>query len=356
VEVLSKERTLTTLDMLPPCSASRVSDATPLVTIAIPTFNRASWLGDCIRSALAQSYPHFELLVSDNASSDETAVELGRFNDERLRVIRQPKNIGADGNWNACLAEAKGEYIVFLPDDDRISPWLLERCVALIEIEPRIPVIMALGETYVVAQHRALPSTVSQKLGTGIWDGVDILDEYLEGQISVQGCTTVLHTEALRACGGFRNDLPFANDMAVHLRLLLTGKAGFVNECCGRYSLHEATETSNLALERHLEDVRKVADLIVDTAQNTIEDEQRRRKLQFQASRFLARHAIGIIDSHRRRGAKLREVYPVLWKWRKRLMHLGTADIFPGAARLTAMLLLPTPLIAWLRRVKHALS
>lgn len=342
-------------DMRPPYPVSRVSDATPLVTIAIPTFNRASWLGDCIRSALAQSYPHFELLVSDNASSDETAVELGRFSDERLRVIRQPKNIGADGNWNACLAEAKGEYIVFLPDDDRISPWLLERCVALIGIEPKIPVIMAVGETYLVAQHRALPSALSQKLGTGIWDGVDILDEYLDGRISVQGCTTMLRTEALRACGGFRKDLPFANDIAAHLRLLLTGKAGLVNECCGRYSLHEATETNNLALERHLEDVRKVVDFIVDTTQ-TIEDEQRRRKLQLQASRFLARHSIGIIDSHRRRGAKLRELYPILWKRRRLLMYIGTGDILPGAARLTALLLVPTPLIAWLRRAKRKLS
>ena len=82
--------------------------ANPMVTIAIPTFNRATWLRDCVRVALTQSYRRFEVLVSDNASSDETAMVLDQFSDERLRVVRQPRNIGATANWNACLAEARG--------------------------------------------------------------------------------------------------------------------------------------------------------------------------------------------------------------------------------------------------------
>jgi glycosyltransferase involved in cell wall biosynthesis len=335
-------------------SVSHICGVTPLVTIAIPTFNRASWLGDCIRSALAQSYQRLEVLVSDNASTDETALVLSRFSDERLRVVRQPTNIGANANWNACLAEAKGAYIVFLPDDDRISPWLLERCVALIGREPKIPVVMALGEAHVVARDRLLPARTSQKLGTGIWDGVEILEEYLKGRISVQGCTTVLRTEVLRACGGFPKGWPFAADLATHLPPLLSGKAGFINEPCGTYSIHETRVTSNLALASHLEDVRKLVDLITDTAEDTIKDEKTRRKLQWQARRYLARHAIGIIDSHRTRGARLRELRPLLWEWRRRLIHVGTEDLL-GVTRLIALLLIPAPLIVWLRLVKQKL-
>ena len=133
-------------------SAFPVSVNDPLVTIAIPTFNRASWLRDCVRAALAQSYQRLEVVVSDNASTDETAAVLDEFSDRRLRVVRQRENIGPTPNWNACLAQAKGDYIVFLPDDDRISPWLLERCIALIRSEPQIPVIMALGHGYLAAE------------------------------------------------------------------------------------------------------------------------------------------------------------------------------------------------------------
>ena len=124
------------------CIAECVND--PFVTIAIPTFNRALWLKECVLSALAQSYPRFEVLVSDNASTDETEDVLKNFADRRLRVVRQESNIGLLGNWNACLAEARGEYIVLVPDDDRIAPKMLERCIATFRKEPEIPIVITL--------------------------------------------------------------------------------------------------------------------------------------------------------------------------------------------------------------------
>ena len=328
------------------------SEATPLVTIAIPTFNRASWLGGCVRSALAQSYRQLEVLVSDNASSDETALVLDQFSDERLRVVRQRENIGGIANWNACLAEAKGEYVLFLPDDDRIAPWLLERCIALIRKEPKIAIVMALGDAYVVGDGRTLPARASQKLRTGIWDGVDILEEYLKGRITPQGCTTVLRTETLRASGGFPIGWPFAGDLARHLPLLLAGRAGLVNERCGTYCIHKGTETSNLALESHLDDLKKLIDLIIFTASNTIEDKQRQRKIELYARRFLARLSIGIIGSHRARGARLGLLLSVLRQRQRSLRHIGAADV-SSVTRVIALLLLPRPLTSLLRRIKH---
>jgi glycosyltransferase involved in cell wall biosynthesis len=327
--------------------------AGPLVTIAIPTFNRASWLKDCVCLALSQSYPRFEVLVSDNASTDDTALVLDQFKDGRLRVIRHPNNIGATANWNACLAEAKGEYVVFVPDDDRIAPWLLERCIALIRSAPQVPIIMALGEAYVVASGRTLPSLASRTLRTGIWNGVDVLNEYLTRRITVQGCTTILRTERLRAWGGFPTGWPFAGDLARHLPLLLEGKAGFINECCGSYSLHDATQTFHLALESHLDDIRKLVDLIISTAEDRIKDERTRRQLQMQARCFLAREAIGIITSGRKRGAQLRELGPVLWEWQRHLA-LRVTDTFI-VMRLVWWLLVPAPLIGWLRNIRREL-
>ena len=72
--------------MMHPGPVAAESSENPLVTIAIPTFNRASWLGDCVRSALSQSYRNIEVLVSDNASTDDTQSVLSEFPDPRLRV------------------------------------------------------------------------------------------------------------------------------------------------------------------------------------------------------------------------------------------------------------------------------
>src|SRR5262245_40586459 len=125
-------------------SGSSTFAGEPFVTIAIPTFNRASLLKSCVKVALSQTYQHFELLVSDNASTDATAEVLREFNDPRLRVVRQPHNIGLIPNWNACLAEARGEFIVFCSDDDALLPWILEKCVAVAAQDPKVPIVLGL--------------------------------------------------------------------------------------------------------------------------------------------------------------------------------------------------------------------
>ncbi len=116
-------------------SAERSPD--PHFTIAIPTFNRADWLRSCVASALSQTVESFEVVVSDNASDDATPEVLGEFDDERLSVIRQPRNIGAIGNWNACLSAANGTYVTMLSDDDSVAPFFLARCNSLITDDRR---------------------------------------------------------------------------------------------------------------------------------------------------------------------------------------------------------------------------
>jgi glycosyltransferase involved in cell wall biosynthesis len=293
-----------------------------------------------------------EVLVSDNASTDQTQGVLNEFDDRRLRVIRQRENKGATENWNACVAEAKGEYIVFLPDDDRILPWLVERCVTVIKQEPSMQIVMAIGNGYLIDEDRWTAAVLSRRLSTGVWDGIDILREYLSGRISVQGCTTMVRTEALLAQGGFPHDWPFAGDLKTHLSLLFIGKAGLVNECCGTYCVHNATATFNHALQTHVEDLRKLVDLIVGRAEQETLDPEVRREIQRLARRFLALHAVGVIASHRKRGAKLAEVLPLIWQLRRNLTRVGLREVI-GLARPLALLVLPLPMTRGLRQLKR---
>ena len=203
----------------------------PLVTIAIPTFNRARLLKDCILSALSQTYQHFEIVVSDNASTDETVEVLRQFRDRRLRVIRQRSNIGMLPNWNACLAEAKGDYILFVSDDDRIAPWMLEKCMALVKREPKLPIILTLADLQAAPDEPVRHAMPNGKFSTEIWDGVDMLVECLRDNILTVMCSIVIRTDALRARGGFPTNFPnFGADVAAWAPIMLNGRAGFVNE------------------------------------------------------------------------------------------------------------------------------
>jgi len=118
----------------------------PLFTIAIPTFNRAKWLRDCVASALSQTFSSFEVVVSDNASSDETPTILEQLNDRRLTVLRQSTNIGPIRNWNTCLSAANGTYVVMLSDDDTVARHFLTRCSAVMSEGIDIPLIVAQGD------------------------------------------------------------------------------------------------------------------------------------------------------------------------------------------------------------------
>lgn len=90
----------------------------PLVSICIPTYNRANRIGDTINSILLQTFEDYELIVVDNCSTDNTEEVVACYQDKRIRFIRNERNIGAPENHNRSLLEAKGKYLKFLHSDD----------------------------------------------------------------------------------------------------------------------------------------------------------------------------------------------------------------------------------------------
>jgi glycosyltransferase domain-containing protein len=103
----------------------------PLVSIGIPTYNRSQSLVRAVESALAQDYDNLEIVISDNASADETetvCVELCNT-ETRIRYIRQPKNLGMTENFRQALAASHGAYFMWLSDDDWLDPSYISQCV-----------------------------------------------------------------------------------------------------------------------------------------------------------------------------------------------------------------------------------
>lgn len=98
----------------------------PKVTIGIPTRNRAEYVARAIRSALAQTYENIEVVISDNASADNTVRAIEEIRDPRIVLIKQSTNIGMVGNFNACLNGARGELFLMLSDDDILEAVAIE--------------------------------------------------------------------------------------------------------------------------------------------------------------------------------------------------------------------------------------
>ncbi len=100
-----------------------INQKTSLVSIVIPCYNQARFLGEAVESVLAQTHPHFEIVVVDDGSSDNTSEVAARY--PKVSLIRQ-KNQGLSNARNAGLRQSKGDFIVFLDADDRLLPKALE--------------------------------------------------------------------------------------------------------------------------------------------------------------------------------------------------------------------------------------
>lgn len=111
----------------------------PLVTIIIPTFNRRQWIGECLDSVRAQTYPHVETLIIDDCSTDGTVEWLRSEPGYAFaKVHEQPKNGGASIARNTGIAMAQGELIAFIDSDDLLAPNHIERAVAVFDSEQNI--------------------------------------------------------------------------------------------------------------------------------------------------------------------------------------------------------------------------
>jgi len=331
------------------------SGVNPLFTIAIPTFNRAEWLGRCVGSALAQTHDSFEVLVSDNASDDETQHVLAGLSDPRLVTVRQPVNIGPIANWNACLEHARGEFIVMLSDDDRLAPHFLSRCDPFASERTRpVKVVVTLGDSVNPASGWVSPARQSRKLGTGIQRGTDVLAEFLLDTITTQMCTVAIRTESLRDAGGFPPGWHHTGDLVAWVPLLLDGDVGFVNEACGTQTAHANSQTARMALETRLEEIDRLGRVLIES-DGVIEDQATVVTIERLTRRYVARNLIGHIGIQRRSGATRRQLAATAWRWRHRLVALRPADV-SVALRPIALFVAPSWIVREASKIKRALT
>lgn len=117
-----------------------MSEATPRLSIGLPVYNGENYVADAIRSFQAQTFTDFELIVSDNASTDDTEKIVRDFADQdtRIRYLRAEDNVGANRNFNRTFFFARGELFKWAAHDDVVEPGFLARCVEILDADPSV--------------------------------------------------------------------------------------------------------------------------------------------------------------------------------------------------------------------------
>lgn len=151
----------------------------PQISIGLPVYNGAKYLGEAIDSILAQTFADFELIISDNGSTDGTAQLCRQYaaRDGRIRLELQAQNRGASWNYNQVFALAAGDYFKWCSHDDLIAPTHLQRCLETLSAHPEA--VLCYPQTLLIDEHGGNPTFYPDGLHLTAADPVARLERYL---------------------------------------------------------------------------------------------------------------------------------------------------------------------------------
>jgi hypothetical protein len=144
-------------------------NASPLVSIGVPVYNGGRHLAQALNALLTQTFSNFEIIISDNASTDDTPALCQKFvrADQRIRYLRQAKNVGAPRNWSFIVHEARGQYFKWASANDYCSEAFVEECLQALLSDPRV--VLSFGKTCLIEEETGL---------TTDYDGdIEVLDD-----------------------------------------------------------------------------------------------------------------------------------------------------------------------------------
>jgi len=218
----------------------------PMVSVLMPTYNRAHLIEEAIDSLLAQTYPTFELIVVDDGSEDDTRERIGTYADSRIHYLYQHHQ-GISASLNRGLHAARGRYIARLDSDDIWLPEMLEVQIATLEEE-------GVGVVYARAQgmdHKGRPNDDLRGLPPR-YPGYT-LESLLYGDMTCN-ITVVARRDCLEAAGVYDETLEVNEDWHMWLRVALHCDFAFNDRVLARFRRHHgnATGADSVMLETHV--------------------------------------------------------------------------------------------------------
>lgn len=231
----------------------------PRVSVVVPAYNNAEYIGETIESILGQTFTDFELVIADHSSTDDTLAVIGKYDDPRIRVLTTEAGGGAKRNWDRVTAEATGELVKLVCGDDTIFPTSLESQVAAFDAHPSAVLVAsqrtlidANGKTVIAARGLGgLSGLVSGRVAarTAVRAGANIFGE--------PGCV-MMKLDDLREVGLWDNDHPYLIDQATFIGVAVRGDVVAIDRPlasfrinAGQWSVELATQQARQAADFH---------------------------------------------------------------------------------------------------------
>ena len=257
-----------------------VKNSNPIVTIGIPTYNRANgFLRETLESALAQTYQNIEIVVADNCSPDNTREVVAGYSDQRIRYFRHKTGMKPNDNFNFCLQQASGAYFLMLPDDDKIDPEFVETCMHAAGYDRQIGIIRT-GTRIINAAGTVLKEGRNRVAGLSL---ADFILGWFAGMTPLYVCSTLYNVKGLRSIGGLHSRHNLFQDVAATARVAAAMGRVDVEKPMASARQHGGKWTHVARVREWCEDSLELLDILCELAPDK-RDEVRERGMRFFAN------------------------------------------------------------------------
>lgn len=233
----------------------------PSVSVIIPAYNRANVIERAVQSVLNQTYQDYEIIIVDDASTDDTLEKLKKFKDKRIVKIRNKKNRGPAGSRNVGIREARGEYIAFLDSDDEWLPQKIEKQAQALEMASSDVGVVYTGTWRIVGDKKFfIPSSkITHKEG-------NVYRSYLFGKYLVYTSAAVIKRACFYKIGIFDESFPAVAEWDLWIRISKYYEFKYIPEPLvtsyftpGSMATHYPInfKATRMILEKHFTEIKK---------------------------------------------------------------------------------------------------
>ncbi|MDB5850269.1 MAG: hypothetical protein JWP29_4021 [Rhodoferax sp.] len=227
----------------------------PLVSICIPTYRGAEFIGTTIESVVSQTYANLEIIVLDDNSPDTTAAEVGKFNDPRITYLRNAANLGPQGNWNRCLALAKGKYFKLLPHDDLLSPDCIANQVQVFEADTDEKIALVFGARKIMRPDNRVLMERGLNIPAGVISGSELVKRCVRsgGNLIGEPGSGLLRKKLVDVLGPYDATYPYVIDMNYWFRALAHGSGFYTAQNDSAFCIKAGSWSVAIGKKQHLD-------------------------------------------------------------------------------------------------------
>jgi ADP-heptose:LPS heptosyltransferase len=245
---------------------------TPKISVLIPSFNYARFLPMAIESVLAQDFADFEIIISDDASTDDSTDVIRRYaaKDPRIRCELHPANIGMVANWNWCLQQARGDYVKYLFGDDCLaSRFALGRMAAMLDAHPQAT--LAASARLVLDENAEVTELWDELHRPGLHNGPQTVARCLRANRNLIGEPSAVMFRRVADRRAFDPTMRQIVDLEMWFHLLLQGDLIYTPEPLCVFRRHSGQQTAINRESRvgDLEMIELLTELLADPAFRT---------------------------------------------------------------------------------------